>query len=188
MSDDAAPQASDASDPGRSPVDHLVDEILDRFLYAPVALMASPDDVRVLADKGRTLIRNQTTMARFIGQIAVTSATRKVKARLDEQRSSNPSGAAPVDADAVTHDATPSPTPARSDATREPAKASATSKAPATSKAARSLPIDGYDTLAASQIVPLLSGLSSKQLDAVEAHELSGRNRKTVLNRINQLR
>lgn len=181
MSDPAAPEGTESASDGRSHLDHLVDEVLDRFLFAPVALLASPDDLRALADKGRTLVRNQTTMARFIGQIAVTSATRKVKARIDEQRTAT--ATTPTNVSASKHTAAPR------DPAPEPQIASGTAaKPPARMAPTVPLPIEGYDTLAASQIVPLLSGLSAAQLDAVESHERAGRNRKTVLNRIAQLR
>ncbi len=50
------------------------------------------------------------------------------------------------------------------------------------------LPIPGYDTLSASQIVQRLPGLSPEELEAVRAYEQAGRARKTVLLRVAQLR
>jgi hypothetical protein len=69
---------------------------------------------------------------------------------------------------------------------------SATHTAPPMSPApvapdASDLAIPGYDTLAASQVVPRLAGLSPAELEAVRAHELAGRGRKTILHRIDQL-
>ncbi len=80
--------------------------------------------------------------------------------------------------------ATPAPTPNGAEAT-----ASATT---ATEHASRldpaDLPIPGYDTLSASQIVQRLPGLSPEELEAVRLYELAGRSRKTVLLRVAQLK
>ena len=50
-----------------------------------------------------------------------------------------------------------------------------------------SLAIPGYDTLSASQVVQRLNGLSAEELEAVRAYEESGRKRKTILARVQQL-
>jgi hypothetical protein len=49
------------------------------------------------------------------------------------------------------------------------------------------LAIADYDSLAASQVLPLLDNLSPSELDAVEAHESAHRMRKTILGRIAQI-
>ena len=50
------------------------------------------------------------------------------------------------------------------------------------------LPIEGYATLTAVEVIPLLSDLDDEQLDTIEAFEKANRNRSTVLNRIRQRR
>jgi hypothetical protein len=60
-------------------------------------------------------------------------------------------------------------------------------------EAARALPspdtlaIPGYDSLAASQVVPRLAGLTSEELAAVGDYEAAHRRRTTILTRIRQL-
>jgi hypothetical protein len=49
------------------------------------------------------------------------------------------------------------------------------------------LAIPGYDSLAASQVVPRLAGLSPEELAAVGAYESAHRARRTILTRIRQL-
>ncbi len=49
------------------------------------------------------------------------------------------------------------------------------------------LAIPGYDSLAASQVVPRLAGLSPDELAAVEAYESAHRARRTILTRVRQL-
>ena len=49
------------------------------------------------------------------------------------------------------------------------------------------LPVQDYDSLAASQVVPRLATLGTDELLAVQAYELAHRNRQTILNRVAQL-
>lgn len=61
-------------------------------------------------------------------------------------------------------------------------------KTPApTGPAEHELPIDGYDSLAASQVVPRLVTLSAEELRAIRSYEVAGRHRQTILNRVEQL-
>ena len=50
------------------------------------------------------------------------------------------------------------------------------------------LAIEGYDHLAARQVVDRLEGLTDVELDAVERYESTHRRRRTVLGKIDQLR
>jgi hypothetical protein len=49
------------------------------------------------------------------------------------------------------------------------------------------LPVQDYDSLAASQVVPRLATLSDDELAAVGAYERAHRNRQTILNKVKQL-
>ena len=49
------------------------------------------------------------------------------------------------------------------------------------------LPIDEYESLAASQVVARLANLTADELDAVRRFEVSHRGRRTVIGRIDQL-
>jgi hypothetical protein len=49
------------------------------------------------------------------------------------------------------------------------------------------LAIDGYDALAASQIVARLDGLAEPELRRIEAYERAHRGRRTILHRVTQL-
>jgi hypothetical protein len=50
-----------------------------------------------------------------------------------------------------------------------------------------SLAIPRYDSLSASQVVQRLDGLTAPELEAVRAHEVNHRHRRTILHRIEQL-
>lgn len=56
-----------------------------------------------------------------------------------------------------------------------------------TSPAAHELAITDYDSLAASQVVSRLAGLSGDELESVRVYEAAHRGRKTILNKIAQL-
>lgn len=58
---------------------------------------------------------------------------------------------------------------------------------PAVAPAEDQLPIDGFDSLAASQVVPRLVTLSTEELRTVQRYEQAGRHRQTILNRVEQL-
>lgn len=49
------------------------------------------------------------------------------------------------------------------------------------------LPIQDYDGLAASQVVPRLATMSPEELQAVASYEAANRARRTILNRVTQL-
>ena len=75
-------------------------------------------------------------------------------------------------------------------------KAPASKRAPAVKKApvkkapaskSGELAIPGYDSLAASQVIPRLDSLSPADLEALRLHELGGRGRRTILTRIAQI-
>jgi hypothetical protein len=57
----------------------------------------------------------------------------------------------------------------------------------ASGPSAGSLAIPGYDSLAASQVVQRLAGLSQEELEEVGAYEAAHRSRRTILSRIRQL-
>ncbi len=49
------------------------------------------------------------------------------------------------------------------------------------------LAIPDYDSLAASQVLPRLRGLTNDELEAIRAYEAANRNRRTILGRLTQL-
>lgn len=69
-----------------------------------------------------------------------------------------------------------------------PPAARTTSRSAAGEGASSSLAIPDYDSLSASQVVPRLSSLSAEELESVRAYEDEHRGRKTILNRIAQIR
>jgi hypothetical protein len=192
--------------------DHLVtrprwplDAALDLFVYAPVGLaLTAAEEIPKLAAKGRARVSGQVGMARVVGQFAVAHGRREINKRL--------SGAADAaDRDDLLYDPGDWPEPDAGEAELTPEDAifapdsgdladlltgpgpevpvpdgdAVATKTPLPSPAGLAIP--GYDSLAASQVVPRLAGLSPDELAAVGAYETAHRGRRTILTRVRQL-
>lgn len=146
----------------------FIEELLDVAVYAPVGLaLTVAEDFAGLIDKGRRRIGSQVGVARFVGRFAM----RNVRRRLDDLLQPS-EGEATV---TVLHP----PHVVEAEAEVAPA-ATSTPSAPSA--------IPGYDALAASQVVARLAALSAAELAEVEAYEQATRRRRTILNRVAQLR
>lgn len=165
--------ASSASDPAVDPVEQL----LNLFLYAPIGLLSKGSEaLPELVERGRT----QASNARVIGQFALGATNAKARKSLS-------------DAEAhfqeflriVGESARPS-----SEASESSSSSSSTKKATAEASVNHGVEdlIKDYDNLTAAQILPFLAPLGAEQLDRIETYEQSQRARKTVLNRLRQLR
>jgi hypothetical protein len=178
------------SDDEKTPIDNLVQEAVDLFVYAPIGLFfEAPNLLPKLAEQGRVHANN----ARLFGQFAVKHGEAEVRRRFgdveqqavgllrmfglvrdDEAASGGPGspGAAAT-----------SPPP--SVVTRlEPVAGNGEAAA---GPAVDDLAIPDYDSLSASQVVTRLEGLSPDELEAVRAYEATHRGRKTILNKVAQL-
>jgi hypothetical protein len=146
-----------------------VGAVLDVFVFAPIGFAL---DARELLPKLAERGRNQVALLKVVGQFAVN------KGRADADRILKTKPAATT---------VPPPPPA---ATRTPPAARArpaATGATTAAGAAQALPINNYDTLSASQIVPRLAGLRPDELARVRAYENTHRRRRTILGRIAQL-
>jgi hypothetical protein len=179
----------------------LPERLLELALYVPVGLAAVVvEELPSLAEKGREKLGGQVQLARMIGKMAVSEVQRKVG-----RATSKPNPPAPVVPSRPVATAPPAasssppsqPRPPASAPAARPPKAAA-QRRPAATKAASSgsvaeaptaalLPIPGYDTLAASQVVQRLGSLRPEELDAVRRYEVATRGRRTILHRIAQL-
>jgi hypothetical protein len=159
----------------------LADEIADYLLYAPVGLVLSiGEELPKLVEKGRARVEQRVTVARAVGQFAVTIGRRKAE---DMWRQRNSPAAAPESAKHGPANPAPAPVPAAA----AEGKSATGAKAGADAPAASTLAIPGYDSLAASQVVQRLEGLSADELDEVRRYEEATRGRRTILGRISQL-
>lgn len=165
----------------KSPVEHAVDLIV----YAPIGVVSEAR--RLLpsfVDKGRARV----DMYKLIGRFAVKQGQTTARKRIDRTQEqvdslltefglrpadppsvlSDPVGTDPVVTDADSASPDPAPTPR-------------------SGPAAADLPLADYDSLAASQVIPRLSGLDKDELEAVRAYEAAHRGRKTILGKLAQL-
>lgn len=153
---------------------------LDLVVYAPLGFAL---EARKLLPSFTERGRNQVQMARMIGQFAVKQGQTEAEKRLAK---------AQQQADAVLAEFGLKPGPAPEPTATSPdevARRAAASTPPARQSGADAgtLAITDYDSLAASQVIPRLSGLTADELAAVARYETAHRGRKTILGKISQL-
>jgi hypothetical protein len=126
--------------------------------------------------------RSQAVMARTIGEFAVRAGSEKVQGRADgAQKQLETIVRSLLDLAASRLAGEPArPETARTGTTDEPVDGRSTAEDP-------ELPIEEYDQRKAAEIVPLLAKLSAAQRSLIGEYEASNRNRRTILNRIQQL-
>jgi len=167
-----------ASAPG--PTDPLR-HVLDWLVYAPLGVLTMVHkDLPGIIAAGKQRVDSQLTMAKFVGKMAVRQVTNELDRRLDEAERAREAAEATV-AVAAVEALPPTSLPA--------AVIEAVANAPelADDAAPVSLPIDGYESLAASQVVLRLGSLTPAELAAIADYESSHRARRTILGKIHQL-
>ena len=154
-----------------------VEALLDLLLYAPLGLVTQLDELLPgLIERGRS----QAVMARTIGEFAMRAGTTKVQGRAEEtQRMLEEAARSLLTVVAALTD--------RGDTSSAPVQGADARTAPEEGSGRPAFPIDDYDSLKATEIIPMLEGLDPAQRAEVEERERSGRSRKTILNRLSQL-
>lgn len=204
-------QHGDVSEP-RKPVE----QALDLLVYAPLGfLLEARRLLPELAERGHQQVNNQVTMARMVGRFAVQEGQNQAGKRLDRVQKqasvaladlglgdrsgsvATSNGASPSPARTTSTSARPTQTTSEPTGASTPSVAASPKSVVDTSAGLdpgptvladdASLAVPDYDSLAASQVIPRLAGLSPAELEAVRAHEVAKRGRKTILNRVAQL-
>lgn len=153
----------------------LGERLLEVGVYLPVGIAVTvAEELPALAEKGRSQLEKNLKVANVIGRFAVAEAQRRINRGPGARRPEAPSTS-------LRAEETARPQPSGG-AVRVPPAAGA-----ASSRDASALPIPGYDTLAASQVVQRLPSLSRDELEAVRRYEMATRGRRTILHRIAQL-
>jgi hypothetical protein len=144
----------------------IVEEVLDFALYAPLGLaLTIAEDLPALVNRGRRQIEGQLGVARFVGRMAARQIRNQIDAYLatpEPQRREPPADVSPASAPSVRGESAGAPSSA-------------------------GLAIEGYDSLAASQVIARLGTLEPDELAAIGSYESATRRRQTILNRIAQL-
>jgi hypothetical protein len=168
-----------------------LEKAVELAVYAPIGFF---NFIRTMMpgwiEGGRQEDSKQMTTARALSEMAISQG-RKDAERAVTQASEVVSSLA---ARRAGSSAPAAPTTPRPPTTPSPAPANAAAAAPAPAPSSNGprpsdddLAIHGYDSLAASQVVERLGGLSAAELEAVRAYEAATRGRRTILNRIGQL-
>jgi hypothetical protein len=119
-------------------------------------------------------VRREVVLARFLGKMVVDQGVRELRTRLHtEDRGPSP--------------ATPEEHQQQEERDERPERSSDDSR-PTIRPAAAGLALADYDHLSSAQIVAKLDGLDAIERDAIERYELSGRHRRTILGKLDQLR
>jgi hypothetical protein len=169
------------SDPDEND-ENAVRRALDILVFAPVGVALTVlEDLPGLIVKGRARFETDVRNARVIGKFVVNSSLGRMgklfNAESSETESATPESASPA---AASESASPLDTVTPTSTTNlpkpDPADAIIVEAA-----------LAGYDTLSASQVVRRLESLGPLELRAVHRHEASHRNRRTILNRAQQL-
>jgi hypothetical protein len=160
-----------------------VDQALDLLVYAPLGLALDARNLLPqLIDRGRS----QVTLARTMGEYAVGKGQKGASRRLTKVQEQALTALAEL---GLLPDGTnghaPPPASVTQPAPERPRRAAV--PAPTSTAAGADLAIPDFDSLAASQVIPRLEGLSPEELEAVRAYEAGRRARKTILNKIAQL-
>lgn len=165
-----------------------LDEALDLLIYAPVGLaVTAVEELPKIVERGREVVETRMGTARVLGRVAVNQGRVEVSRLVSQWHDLGSllrSGAM-----------TPRPPSRTSSAPAEgagpaPLHEAASPKRPRAQRmppAPEGLGIPGYESLAATQVVSRLAGLTPDQLEAVKAYETSTRARRTILGRIAQL-
>jgi hypothetical protein len=176
VSDHPTDGQPDESEPDRPEEPNPVRRTLDLLVFAPVGVaLTVVEDLPGLVSKGRRSVEDHVRNARVVGQFVVGHGQRDVMRRVGRFLDGEPPEVAGS-----------SPSPAEPAETRPTASAPKPLPDPA-DEAVVQRALAGYDTLSASQVVRRLESLGPEELHAVHQHEASHRNRRTILNRTNQL-
>lgn len=167
----------------------LVEKVLDLAVYAPLGLA---DQLRTDAPKlvatGRARLEERVRVAHWVGEMAVKVGRKKLRQRFLAPEPATVAHVAPAAAEAAV--AAPA-TAGRAQRGARPvsrAPGQPASGASTTGEvAATTPPFEGYDQLAAAQIVQLLGRLPHNELQLIRAYEAASRRRRTVLAKIDQL-
>lgn len=147
---------------------------LDLCLFAPVGVAVTVvEDLPELIAKGRRRVEQELGNARVVGRFVVHKGQREVSGRLDEFLGN---GIGSDEAGAGDNGAGVPSSPPPQRPTPDPAAEAIVGGA-----------LADYDTLSASQVVRRLESLGPDELRAVQRYEASTRNRRTILNRADQL-
>jgi hypothetical protein len=164
---------------------------LEVLVFAPLGLLLKAGELLPgLVESGRREYNKRAPTARFMGKMIVQQQRRKRQSALVRSVGDRAVGDRPGGHQSGGHQSesiAPVPQPPHAGVTEAVAPSPVILPSGAPSVTADELPIDGYDTMPARSLLPLLDGLTADQLETVLQYEQSHRRRATVLNRLTEL-
>jgi hypothetical protein len=137
----------------------LASQVLDLVVHQPIRrVLELCEQAPVAVAEGRTRFAERVKVARWVGEMAVNYG------RIELERRLEPAPAVPAAAVDV-----------------------AAQQLPVANPQPLAPPFDGYDQLAAAQVVQLLARLPHAELELIREYEQSRRARRTILAKIEQL-
>jgi hypothetical protein len=171
----------------RSPLTRARDGALDVVFYGPVGLVvAIGEKMPELALEGREVVSKRVQLYRMVGQMAVRHGQARISARFGRPEPAEPLALAPGSTPATSADGAPD-APSAETVQQVAPEPAAPPPPPAEPPPEVPAAIADYDSLAASQVVARLAGLSGRELEAVRRYEEHHRGRRTILGKIHQL-
>lgn len=157
-----------------------IEQAIELAVFAPLGFaLEARKLLPTFVDRGRA----QVQMTKMIGQFAVKQGQSEAEKRL--AKAQQQADAVLTDLGLRAAEAAPASSGAAAPA---PAVVGETAAPVAQSGAgAEALAITDYDSLAASQVIPRLEGLTADELAAVARYETAHRARKTILGKISQI-
>jgi len=161
--------------------------LLDVVCFVPLGLaQLAGEELPKLARQRRQAVENRIQLARWIGQIAVQQADREIRKRWSAAHE-RPSAAPPIGSAGSVRSVDEVSSIAAPPAVDEVVPVADGVAAPAVVPAADELPISGYESLAAQQVVHRLSTLTVDEREAIRRFEAAHRQRRTILAKLDQL-
>lgn len=155
----AAVQSEQPMSRAEADEEDLAERLLDLVVYAPLGLaLEAKDLLPKLAERGR----GQVALTRLAGTVAARQGQNEAEKLVDDIRASISGFLGLADQNDGPAQSVPDPDD--------------------------DLPIPGYPSMTAVQVISLLADLNDDELDTIEAYERTNRGRTTVLNRIAQRR
>ena len=174
---------SSPPDGPRPPLARLVElavvvpvEVGSRLIEAVPAVV---DKVPSAAER----VKREIVLARFLGKLVVDQGVRELRSRLTPEHGHGDPAASDTEPE---RDGAPAAAP--QSASVEPADVPPADVPSADIPDVATLALADYDHLSSAQIVGKLDGLDDAEREAIERYEASGRHRRTILGKLEQLR
>ncbi len=160
-----------------------IDQLLDLVVYGPLgALVTVALRYPQLVEQGRAHLEAKAGIGRLAAQFAMNRGQQEAQRAFERLRQDGEGASRDAfDRDDVLH------SPGIADEEVIPVRHDDDDPVTAGSVGEDELAIPAYDSLAASQVVQRLDGLTADELEAVRRYEIAHRARKTVLGKIAQL-